>query len=102
MNDSPRHMTYFTYSRLQLLPDSSMFASFSNDGSTKLWDVSRIEAKTVANRPKMTYSHQEGQIKAGSFCQVNRSIATASSNGSIHVFKYVIRQVVVMTIEPWP
>lgn len=73
--------------RLRLLPDSSMFASFSNDGTTKLWDASRIEAKTVANRPKTTYNHQGGQIRAGSFCQVNRSIASASSNGSIHVFK---------------
>lgn len=73
--------------RVRVLPDSSMFVSFSNDGCTKLWDVSRIEAKAVANRPKVTYSHQGGQIRTGSFCQVNRSIAAASTNGSIHVFK---------------
>ena len=64
-----------------------MFASFSSDGCTKLWDVNRIEAKTVANRPKVTYNHQGGKIRTGTFCQVNRSIASASTNGTIHVFK---------------
>lgn len=64
-----------------------MFATFSSDGCTKLWDASRIEAKTVANRPKMTYSHQGGKVRTGCFCQVNRSIASASSNGSMQVYK---------------
>lgn len=76
------HMT-----RIRVVPDTPLFVSFSSDGCTKLWDVGRIEAKTVANRPKMTYSHQGGKIRTGSLCQGNRSIAAASSNGSIQIFK---------------
>ncbi len=33
------------------------------------------------------YECAGGQIKVGLFCQENRSIAAASNNGTVHVFK---------------
>ena len=70
-----------------MLPESTMFASFSDDGTTKLWDVSRLEGRTVVNKPRMSYGQQGGKIKTGVFCQKNKSIAAASTNGSLQIFK---------------
>ena len=73
--------------RLKVLSDTSTFVSFSDDGSTKLWELGRLEGKTIVNKPKTSYGHQGGRIKAGTFCQSNKSIAAASTNGSLQVFK---------------
>ena len=42
--------------RLKVLPGSSFFASFSDDGTTKLWDVNKMEGLHVINKPRGTYS----------------------------------------------
>ncbi len=44
------------YFRIKVLPGSSYFASFSDDGTTKLWDVSKMEGLHVINKPRGTYS----------------------------------------------
>ena len=44
--------------RIKVLPDSSFFASFSDNGTTKLWDVNKMKGLHVINKPRLTYSQQ--------------------------------------------
>ena len=43
-----------------MLPDSSVFATFSSDGTVKLWDVQKLEGRNLINKAKLSYS-QLGQ-----------------------------------------
>ena len=38
--------------------DSSMFATFSDDGTTKIWDMSKLEGRNHVNKARLTYSSQ--------------------------------------------
>ncbi|RUS35036.1 hypothetical protein BC938DRAFT_476587 [Jimgerdemannia flammicorona] len=69
-----------------LAPDQNFFASCSDDGTVKIWDCSRLE-RNVTNRSRATYNQQGGHIKAMTFIENTYSIASASDNGSIHVFR---------------
>lgn len=42
--------------------DSSLFATFSDDGTTKIWDMSKLEGRNHVNRAKLTYSGQGVQL----------------------------------------
>eukprot|EP00163_Fabomonas_tropica_P003388 TRINITY_DN12891_c0_g4_i1.p1 TRINITY_DN12891_c0_g4~~TRINITY_DN12891_c0_g4_i1.p1 ORF type:complete len:1652 (-),score=398.10 TRINITY_DN12891_c0_g4_i1:5-4960(-) len=66
--------------------DSLFIASGSDDGTVKIWDGQRIE-KDVTNRSRLTYSSQAGKISALAICENTHSVASASSEGSIHVFR---------------
>ena len=44
--------------RLSVMTDSTMFATFSDDGSTKLWDVAKLEGRNIVNKAKLSYSQQ--------------------------------------------
>ena len=44
--------------RLCVMTDSTMFATFSDDGTTKLWDVQKLEGRNVVNKAKLSYSQQ--------------------------------------------
>ncbi|KAI9485192.1 MAG: armadillo-type protein [Benjaminiella poitrasii] len=68
--------------------DHLLFASCSDDGSVKIWDCSRLE-RNVTNRSRVTYNQQGGRIKCITFIEQTYSIASASDNGSIHVFRYL-------------
>ena len=46
--------------RVRVLPDSSVFATFSSDGTVKLWDVQKLEGRNLINKAKLSYS-QLGQ-----------------------------------------
>ena len=35
-----------------------MFATFSDDGSTKLWDVAKLEGRNIVNKARLSYSQQ--------------------------------------------
>ena len=39
-----------------MLPDSTVFATFSNDGTTKLWDVQKLEGRNLINKARMSYT----------------------------------------------
>ncbi|RHZ45574.1 hypothetical protein Glove_669g16 [Diversispora epigaea] len=67
-------------------PDHNFFATCSDDGTIKIWDCSRF-VKNFNCRSRITYSQQEGKIKCMTFIDSTHSIATASDNGSIHVFR---------------
>ncbi|CAO3623542.1 unnamed protein product [Mucor fragilis] len=72
--------------QLDISFDRLLFASCSDDGSVRIWDCSRLE-RNVTNRSRATYSQQGGRIKCLTFIQDTHSIAAASDNGSIHVFR---------------
>ncbi|KAK3857919.1 hypothetical protein Pcinc_035857 [Petrolisthes cinctipes] len=73
--------------RLIPIGDSSIYASCSDDGTVKVWDCCRIERRFSFNRSKVTYNRQGGSITSMASCFTNQSLASASSNGSIHVVK---------------
>ncbi|KAI8142350.1 hypothetical protein BJV82DRAFT_614613 [Fennellomyces sp. T-0311] len=86
------HFTEHTASvnQLAISWDNLLFASCSDDGSVKVWDCSRLE-RNVTNRSRVTYNRQGGRIKCLTFIQQTYSIAAASDNGSIHVFRVDMR-----------
>jgi phosphoinositide-3-kinase, regulatory subunit 4 len=71
---------------VQVTRDNLFFASASDDGTVKIWDCQRLE-KNVTNRSRLTYSSQAGKILSLCVCENSHSIASASSSGSIHVFR---------------
>lgn len=75
-----------TINQLAISWDNLLFASCSDDGSVRIWDCSRLE-RNVTNRSRATYSQQGGRIKCLTFIEQTYSIAAASDNGSIHVFR---------------
>ncbi|KAI8641016.1 hypothetical protein BD408DRAFT_389715 [Parasitella parasitica] len=72
--------------QLDISFDRLLFASCSDDGSVRIWDCSRLE-RNVTNRSRASYTQQGGRIKCLTFIQDTHSIAAASDNGSIHVFR---------------
>ncbi|SAM00828.1 hypothetical protein [Absidia glauca] len=70
--------------------DNLLFASCSDDGTVKIWDCSRLE-RNVTNRSRATYNQQGGSIKCLAFIQQTYSVAAASDNGSIHIFRVDVR-----------
>ncbi|KAF7730449.1 Serine/threonine-protein kinase [Apophysomyces ossiformis] len=86
------HFTEHTaaINQLAISWDNLLFASCSDDGSVKIWDCSRLE-RNVTNRSRATYNSQGGRIKCLTFIQQTYSIAAASDNGSIHIFRIDIR-----------
>ncbi|KAF9349512.1 Serine/threonine-protein kinase [Mortierella sp. AD094] len=67
-------------------PDHTFFVSCSDDGSVKIWDTARLE-KNVANRARMSYNALGGKVTCISFIENTHSVAAASDNGSIHIFR---------------
>ncbi|KAG0266360.1 Serine/threonine-protein kinase [Mortierella polycephala] len=67
-------------------PDHNFFVSCSDDGSVKIWDTARLE-KNVTNRARMSYNALGGKVTCMSFIENTHSVAAASDNGSIHVFR---------------
>ena len=39
-----------------MLLDSTVFATFSSDGTTKLWDVQKLEGRNLINKAKLSYT----------------------------------------------
>lgn len=81
------HEHHGAVNRLVPIGDTSIYASCSNDGTVKVWDCYRIERKFSINRSKFTYSRQGGSILAITPCITTQSLASASTNGSIHVIR---------------
>lgn len=42
--------------RLQVSPDYSHFATASDDGSVKLWDLQKLDGRSLINKSRQTYS----------------------------------------------
>ncbi|KAK9863176.1 hypothetical protein WJX84_011949 [Apatococcus fuscideae] len=64
----------------------TFFASASLDETVKIWDCRRLE-QDVAFASRLTYTAQGGHILTCTACEEGQSIASGSSNGSIHVWR---------------
>ena len=60
--------------------EQKKMATCSNDGTTKLFDATKLDGKSATNRSKMTYGKQGGKIKSLAFVQSGSCLATASGN----------------------
>ncbi|KAK9817197.1 hypothetical protein WJX72_010933 [[Myrmecia] bisecta] len=72
--------------QLAVAANGSFFASASSDETVKVWDCRRLE-KDVSFRSRLTYTGQGGRILACTACQDAQSVASGSSNGSVHVWR---------------
>lgn len=81
------HEHRLAVNRLQVIPDSTLFATCSNDGSVKIWDCGRMDGRSIANRSRQTYNRMEGHVTSLTVCQNLQSLAAASDAGHIHVFR---------------
>ena len=77
--------------RIKVIPETNhntLFVSFSDDSTTKVWDMNKMEGLHVINKPKLVYNQQgkrerdvhvhicilislEGKIKTGCYCMGN-------------------------------
>lgn len=73
--------------RLQVSSDFTHFATASDDGSVKLWDLQKLDGRSLINKSRQTYTRQGWKMKALTFCQGSISIACASDEGTIDVFR---------------
>ncbi|KAK6965246.1 phosphoinositide-3-kinase regulatory subunit 4, partial [Biomphalaria glabrata] len=73
--------------RLSVSHDHKYFASCSNDGTVRIWESGKLEGKTAANRSKVCLNKQGGKIKCVTFLERGNSVASASDNNSIHVYR---------------
>lgn len=70
---------------VSLSRDNLFLASGSDDGTVKVWDCNRFKA-SVHPSSQLTYPH-EGRVTSLTVCDSSHSVASASDNGSVHVFK---------------
>ena len=42
--------------RVRVQQDSTILATFSSDGTTKLWDVQKLEGRNLINKAKLSYT----------------------------------------------
>lgn len=72
--------------RMAVAQDYTFFASASDDGHIKIWDLRGLESN-VSPRSALTYSRQGGRILDVTMVDNTHSIASASSNGTVHVWR---------------
>ena len=47
---------HFHMFRIQVSPDFSHFATASDDGSVKLWDLQKLDGRSLINKSRQTHS----------------------------------------------
>lgn len=72
--------------QLQVARDGAFFASGSHDKKVKIWDSQQFEHNGPL-RSACTYYGLGSAVTSISICQDSHSVAAASINGSIHVFR---------------
>lgn len=70
---------------ISLSRDNLFLASGSNDGTVKVWDCQRFKLAASATS-QLTYP-QGGRVTTLTVCDSSHSVASASDNGTVHVFK---------------
>lgn len=70
-------------------PDYAFFVSGSEDGTVKVWDTARLE-KNVTSRSRSTYSGQHGKISSLVMLHASHCLASAATDGSVHVLRVEI------------
>jgi len=71
--------------RIAVSQDSLFFATGSDDGTVRLWIATGLE-DGYGLRSKLTYASQGGAISDLCMVENTHSIASGSSNGTVHVF----------------
>ncbi|KAG2522115.1 hypothetical protein JM16_005980 [Phytophthora kernoviae] len=72
--------------RVNAAQDYSFLASASNDGTVKIWSVRSLQ-HSVNQGSRCTYDGQGGVITDMKVLTNSHSVASASSNGTVHVFR---------------
>jgi len=72
--------------QLQVAKDGAFFASGSHDGKVKIWDSLQFEHNGPL-RSASTYYGLGSAVTSIAICQDSHSVAAASIQGSIHVFR---------------
>lgn len=73
--------------QIEISQDNRFMASCSNDGTVKIWDgteLAKVQTSFTAE-PAFVYEEQGGRITGLAICEGTRTIASASTDGSIHV-----------------
>jgi phosphoinositide-3-kinase regulatory subunit 4 len=70
---------------LSVSRDNLFFVTASDDGTVKVWDCTRLQA-TARAQSHLSYS-QGGRVTSVAVCDSSHSVCSASTNGSVHVFK---------------
>ncbi|CAK4717138.1 hypothetical protein LEN26_006490 [Aphanomyces euteiches] len=72
--------------RIGVAPDGSFLASASSDGVVKIWSVKGL-SHSINPSSRGTYDARGGVLTDMVVCDHSHSIATSSSNGTVHVFR---------------
>eukprot|EP00210_Caulerpa_lentillifera_P004626 g4412.t1 len=67
-------------------PNNPFFVTASNDGTVKVWDLNLIN-DDLKFASCATYAAQNGEILSVSVCEDGKSVASASCNGTLHVWQ---------------
>jgi phosphoinositide-3-kinase regulatory subunit 4 len=70
---------------LSVSRDNLFFVTGSDDGTVKVWDCTRLQA-TARAQSHLSYS-QGGRVTSVAVCDSSHSVCSASTNGTVHVFK---------------
>ncbi|GLE05701.1 hypothetical protein PINS_up014747 [Pythium insidiosum] len=73
--------------RIGAAQDYSFLASASNDGTVKLWSIGKSMQHSVNQGSRCTYDGQGGVLTDMIVLDNCHSVASASSNGTVHVFR---------------
>ncbi|CAN0001344.1 unnamed protein product, partial [Phaeothamnion confervicola] len=72
--------------RLAVASDQSFFVSASADGTCRVWELRGLD-HNVAPASRVTYAQQGGRIVDACMCEGSHSVASASSDGTVHVWR---------------
>ena len=72
--------------RLTSVPDTTLVASTSTDGTLRIWDVAKIESgRNIANKSRQVYNKQS-PLDGVAASSHNQCLATAARDGAVSVF----------------
>ena len=67
------------------IPDTSLFASSSSDGTLRIWDCAKMEGRNIVNKARQVYNRQT-PLECLAASRTNFSLGIAARDGSICVF----------------
>lgn len=73
--------------RVVVAPDHSFFVTASDDGTVKIWDLTRLE-KNLTPRSRQTHKHAAGsKVNSLTFVENTYTFVSGATDGSIHAVK---------------
>jgi len=71
--------------RLASIPDTTLLASTSTDGTLRIWDCAKMEGRNMANKARQVYNRHTPLDSVAASCH-SHTLATAARDGSVTVF----------------